>query len=273
MLDGIVHGRMRELEVREEEGNHFNFLSEKTAPLSELDIVLMRKDPPFDMEYLTTTYLLELVAVTGTFVVNNPRSLRDANEKLFTAWFPACCPPSLVTRNSERLRQFVDQHQDVIFKPLDGMGGKSIFRVRRDDPNINVIIAMMTESENRTIMAQRYISEIETTGDKRIFIIDGEAYPYALARHPSKGETRGNLAVGGKGEGVKLTKRDQWICEQVGSVLKEKGLLFVGIDVIGDFLTEINVTCPTCIREIDAHFGVNTSKFLFDRIVSLIGKA
>ncbi len=225
----------------------------------------MRKDPPFDMEYVYATYILEQAEARGVLVVNRAQSLRDANEKLFTAWFPQCCPPSLVTREQSRLRAFLDQERDMIIKPLGSMGGDSIFRVRQADPNVGVIFETLTQHGQRYALAQRYIPEI-SAGDKRILLIDGEPIPYALARIPAQGETRGNLAAGGTGEGVPLTERDRWICEQVAPTLREKGLIFVGLDVIGDYLTEINVTSPTCIRELDRIYDINIGETLMAAI-------
>lgn len=225
----------------------------------------MRKDPPFDLEYIVATYLLEQAEAAGTLVVNKPQALRDANEKLYTAWFPECCAPTLVTRQEAALRGFLQEHQDIILKPLDGMGGKSIFRVTKGDVNTSVIFELMTENEQRFIMAQRYLPEI-TQGDKRILLINGEAVPYGLARIPAEGESRGNLAAGGRAEGVALSERDKWICAKVGPKLREQGLLFVGIDVIGHYLTEINVTSPTCIRELDNLYGLDIAGQLINLI-------
>lgn len=236
-----------------------------THELPECHAVLMRKDPPFDMEYIYTTYMLELTELQGTLIVNRPQSLRDCNEKFFTTWFPQCAPPTLVTRSDEQLRQFITEHGDCIFKPLDGMGGASIFRVGQNDPNKGVIIETLTQNGTTSIMAQRFIPEI-SAGDKRILMVNGKAVPYALARIPKAGETRGNLAAGGTGKGVALSERDIWISEQVGPVLKEKGILFAGIDVIGDYLTEVNVTSPTCIRELDKQFELNIAGDLMNAI-------
>ena len=235
----------------------------ETQPLAALDVVLMRKDPPFDMDYIFSTYLLELAEAEGLLVVNRAQSLRDANEKLFTARFPQCTAPMLVSSQAQGLRDFLAQHGDIILKPLDGMGGASIFRVQQDSPNVGVIIETLTHHGRRLCMAQKFIPEI-TQGDKRILLIDGEPVPYALARIPQHGETRGNLAVGGIGKGVELSERDRWICAQVAPTLKEKGLIFVGLDVIGDYLTEINVTSPTCIRELDRLYQLNISATLMD---------
>lgn len=237
----------------------------RTHELSQCDAVLMRKDPPFDMEYIYTTYKLELAEQRGTLIVNSPQSLRDCNEKFFTTWFPQCAPPTLVTRSAEQLRQFIVEHDDCIFKPLDGMGGASVFRVHGDDYNKGVIIETLTKHGTTSVMAQRFIPEI-SEGDKRILMVDGIAAPYALARIPAPGETRGNLAAGGSGKGVALSDRDYWISEQVGPMLKEKGILFAGLDVIGDYLTEINVTSPTCIRELDKQFNLDIAGDLMNAI-------
>ncbi len=233
--------------------------------LSELDVVLMRKDPPFDMEYIYATYILEMAEQSGTLIINKPRSLRDANEKLFTHQFPDCTTPTLVSRNKVQFKQFLTQHKDIIVKPLGGMGGHSIFRITENDPNINVILETMTDNGHQYIMAQRFIPEI-SKGDKRILIINGTPVDYALARIPPKGETRGNLAAGGTGQGVPLSERDHWLCEQVAPKLKAMGLIFVGMDVIGDYITEINVTSPTCIRELDSLYNLNISGLLMDVI-------
>ncbi|KTC89910.1 glutathione synthase [Fluoribacter dumoffii] len=221
-------------------------------PLSELDIILMRKDPPFNIEYIYTTYILELAEREGVLVANKPQSLRDANEKFFTLNFPQCCPTTLVSRNMKRLKSFWMEHQQVIFKPLEGMGGNSVFHVEEHGENLAVILEVLTKNQTQTIIAQRYIPEIKKTGDKRIILINGEPVPYALARIPAEGDLRGNLAAGARGEVVPITERDRWICQQIKPTLIAKGLYFVGIDVIGDYLTEINVTSPTCLREIEA---------------------
>jgi len=262
---GVPRARSRILSVSYDASGWFSFHDEQEIDLSQMDAVLMRKDPPFDTEYIYATYMLELAEAAGTLVVNKPQSLRDANEKMFTAWFPQCMPPSLVTRDEARLRQFLRQHGDIIVKPLGGMGGTSIFRVQQDSPNIGVIFETLTRHGELYTMAQRYIPQI-VEGDKRILVVDGEPVPYALARIPQAGETRGNLAVGGKGVGIELSARDRWICSEVAPTLVKKGLLFVGLDVIGDYLTEINVTSPTCIRELDTQYKINISAQLFDSI-------
>lgn len=253
---GEAFGRTRLLRVKDDKHGWFAFHGERELPLAELDAILMRKDPPFDMEYIYSTYLLELAEKAGVLVVNRPHALRDANEKFFALNFPHCCPPTLVSRNPGRIKTFLGEHTDIVVKPLDGMGGASVFRLRQDDPNLNVILETLTAHGRRSTMAQRYIPEV-TAGDKRILLIGGEPVPYALARIPQAGETRANLAAGGRGEGVPLSERDRWICAQVAPTLREMGLLFVGLDVIGDWLTEINVTSPTCARELDAQFGLN----------------
>ncbi len=258
--------RTRQLQLKDDEQNWYHFLTEpQSLALSELNVILMRKDPPFDMEYIYVTYILELAEQHGALIVNKPRSLRDANEKLFTLQFPQCTVPTLVSRNKDQFKQFLQQHRDIIIKPLGGMGGHSIFRVTETDPNINVILETVTDHARQYIMAQRFIPEI-TQGDKRILIINGTPVDYALARIPPEGETRGNLAAGGSGVGIPLTERDYWLCKQVAPRLKEMGLLFVGMDVIGDYVTEINVTSPTCIRELDALYQLNISALLMDAI-------
>jgi len=262
---GQAFASMRRLRVQDQSSDWYEHAEAEEQPLSSLDVVLMRKDPPFDMEYLYTTHILERAELEGTLIVNRPSSLRDCNEKLFTAWFPECCAPSVVSRDPARLRAFLHQHQDIILKPLDAMGGASIFRVRENDPNISVILETLTELGQRTAMAQKFIPEI-SQGDKRILMIDGVPVPYALARIPAQGETRGNLAAGGRGEGVELSDRDRWICAQTGPQLRERGLIFVGLDVIGDYLTEINVTSPTCIRELDQQYGLDIAGQLMESI-------
>ena len=226
-------------------------------PLTAFDIILMRKDPPFNMEYIYATYALELAEKEGVLVANKPQSLRDANEKFFTLNFPQCCPTTLVTQEITRLREFWKAHKNVIFKPLEGMGGSAVFHVNEDARNLSVILEVLTHGQTVSIMAQTYIPEISTLGDKRILLINGEPVPYALARIPSAGELRGNLAAGAKGKVVPITERDRWICAEIAPTLKAKGLYFVGIDVIGDYLTEINVTSPTCIREIAGETGLD----------------
>ena len=247
----------------------FELGEETRRPLKDMDIIMMRKDPPFDMEYIYATYLLERAEEQGALVINKPASLRDCNEKFFATAFTDCIPPLVVSRRADILKAFHAEHKNVIYKKLDGMGGASIFRVMENDPNLSVVIETLTEHGTQQIMAQVYIPEI-VDGDKRILLVDGEAVPYALARIPSAGETRGNLAAGGRGEGRPLTDRDRMIAERVGPELKRRGLMFVGIDVIGDYLTEINVTCPTCIRELDAQFSLDIAGNLMDAALSKI---
>ncbi len=263
--NGVAQASMCELTVRADPEDWYTLEPATIRELAELDVILMRKDPPFDNEFIYSTYLLEQAERAGTLIVNKPQSLRDYNEKFFATLFPQCCTDCMVSRDMNRLREFAARHQDVIFKPLDGMGGTSIFRVKADDPNVSVILETLTERGQCQIMAQKFIPEIKK-GDKRILMIDGEPVPYALARIPAEGETRGNLAAGGSGVGQPLSDRDRWIAEQVGPVLKEKGLLFVGLDVIGDYLTEINVTSPTCIRELDTQFDISIADMLMDKI-------
>ena len=263
--EGVARGRMRPLKVFADPARWFELGAEQDAPLSDLQVILMRKDPPFDMEFVYSTYLLEQAEAAGVLVVNRPQSLRDCNEKLFATLFPQCTPPTVVSRRPDILREFAAKHGDVILKPLDGMGGASIFRHRAGDPNLSVILETLTLHGTQQIMGQAYLPAIKD-GDKRILMIDGEPVDYCLARIPASGETRGNLAAGGRGEARPLTERDRWIAAQVGPTLREKGLLFVGLDVIGDYLTEINVTSPTCIREIDAAFNTNIGGQLMDAI-------
>jgi len=265
LRNGRAYARTRTLKVQRDEQQWHEFIAEQDIPLDQLSVILMRKDPPFDQEYIYATYLLERAEALGTLVVNKPQSLRDANEKLFTAWFPQCCAETLVARESSRIRDFLIEQGEIILKPLDGMGGSSIFHLRLNDPNLSVILETMTEHNSRYVMAQKYLPEIKD-GDKRILIINGDVVPYALARIPAQGETRGNLAAGGRAEGRPLTERDRWIANQVGPTLREKGLIFVGIDVIGDTLTEINVTSPTCVQELDRQFGLNICGQLMDHI-------
>ena len=265
LLQGEARANMRNLFVADNGDSWFELGLHEDKKLGDLDVIIMRKDPPFDNEYIYSTYILEAAQRDGALVVNDPRSLRDCNEKIFATQFPQCCPPVLVSRDMQRLREFHKQHGDVIFKPLDGMGGSRIFRCRQDDPNVGVILETLTEFGVQTIMAQRYIPAI-TEGDKRILVVDGEPVPYCLARIPAQGETRGNLAAGGTGVAQPLTEQDYWIVEQVAPTLKAKGLLFVGLDVIGNYLTEINVTSPTCAREIDKAYNTGIGSRLMDAI-------
>ncbi len=267
--DGSAVARNRRLRVADDDRDWYQFQGEEVTSLADFDVILMRKDPPFDMEFIYATYILELAAIQGALVINNPASLRDANEKMFITHFPQCIAPTLVTRESGQIRDFIAEHGEIILKPLDGMGGSSIFRIKHGDPNTNVAIETLSALGTRFIMIQKYISEI-SEGDKRILLINGEPIDYALARVPLAGETRGNLAAGGTGSGIELSERDRWICEQVAPVLIEKGLMFVGLDVIGDFLTEINVTSPTCIRELDSIYNIDIASKLMDCIETSI---
>lgn len=265
LRDGEAHARCTWTQAFDDLERWFEPLERQELPLSQFDAVLMRKDPPFDTEYIYATYLLEQAEARGTLVVNKPQSLRDYNEKLSCAWFPQCSPPTMVSRNREHLLSFVDEHTTVVIKPLDSMGGNGVFKLEKGDANTNGLIDLMTQAQTRTVMAQRFIPEI-TAGDKRILLIDGEPQPYALARVPAKGEFRGNLAAGATGVGRDLSERDRWLCQQIGPTLREKGLLFVGIDVIGDYLTEINVTSPTGIRELDRIYQLDIAGQLMDAI-------
>ena len=268
--DGEARARMRPLQVFANPEKWFELADEIDSPLSDLDVVLMRKDPPFDMEFVYSTYLLEQAERAGVLIVNKPQSLRDCNEKLFTAWFPELTPETLVTRNKAQLKAFWQKHSDIILKPLDGMGGASIFRVKEGDPNLGVITETLTEHGTRYCMAQNYLPAIKD-GDKRVLVVDGEPVPYCLARIPQGGETRGNLAAGGRGEPRPLSDSDWDIARRVAPTLKAKGLIFVGLDIIGDRLTEINVTSPTCIREIEAEFPVSITGMLMDAIEKRLG--
>lgn len=265
LKNGRAYARTRIVTVQRNDNQWYEFTAEQDIALDALNVILMRKDPPFDQEFLYATYLLELAESKGTYVVNKPQSLRDANEKLFTAWFPQCCPETLVTRNSARIRGFLTEHGEIILKPLDGMGGASIFYVRQHDANLSVILEIMTQHGSRYVMAQKYLPEIKD-GDKRLLLINGEPIPYCLARIPAQGESRGNLAAGGTAVGQPITQQERWIAEQVGPTLREKGLVFVGLDIIGSKLTEINVTSPTCVQELDRQFGINICALLMDHI-------
>ena len=257
--------RMQRLTVKDNPDSWFSLSEQETNALNELDILLMRKDPPFDLEYIYSTYILEHAERLGTLVVNKPASLRTVNEKFFITHFKECIAPTIVSRDMEILFHFIEQHHNTIIKPLDGMAGTSIFKVSKEDPNCKVILENMTQNNSSFVMAQKYIPEINA-GDKRILLIDGEPIPYALARIPADGEIRGNLARGGSGKGVELSERDRWICQQVGPKLRDMGLVFVGLDVIGDYLTEINVTSPTCIRELDSLYNIDIGSQLMDSL-------
>ena len=263
--DGEAWGHLAPLTVRDDRHDWFTLGAAEWRPFAGIDVALARKDPPVDAQFVYDTMVLELAQAAGVRVVNDPRGLRDANEKLFALRFPQCCAPTLVARDAQELRRFVAEQGEVVLKPLDGMGGRSIFRSRRGDPNLNVILETLTADGQAFAIAQRFIPQI-SAGDKRILMVDGEPVPYALARIPQGDEFRGNLAAGGKGVGVALSERDRWIAAQVGPELVRRGLRFVGLDVIGDWLTEVNVTSPTCARELDAQFGLNIAGLLFDRL-------
>jgi glutathione synthase len=257
LRDGAAYGRARPLKVFDHQERWFDLGDPQVLPLGDLEVILMRKDPPFDMTYIAATYVLQRAEDSGALVVNRPAALRDANEKAFISWFPQCTPPTLITNSIRELRAFQQELGDIVVKPLDGMGGMSIFRVAPGDANASVVYETLTLG-GRYCMAQRYLPEIRD-GDKRILVIDGEPVPHCLARIPAEGELRGNLAAGGHGETRPLTERDRWIAAQVGPKLREMGLLFAGLDVIGDALTEINVTSPTCAREITRDSGVDVA--------------
>ncbi|MBN1379511.1 MAG: glutathione synthase [Gammaproteobacteria bacterium] len=263
LRDGVAAAAMQTVTVADDPQHWFDLQPAVEKPLSELDLILMRVDPPYNMEYIYTCNLLQRAVDSGVLVVNRPDSLRLINEKLFINWFSEFCPPTLVTAESSRLRAFLDEYRDIVIKPLDGMGGQSIFRIQQGDQNTSVILETMTQGDRNTVMAQRYIPAIRD-GDKRLLLINGEPIPYALARLPAEGELRGNLAAGGSGVGRQLTARDAEICAAVGPTLKQMGIVFAGLDVIGDYLTEINVTSPTCIRELDAIYGVDIAGQLMD---------
>ena len=262
---GRAMARSAALAVRDDPAGWYTLGDVRTHPLAEMDAVLIRTDPPVDANYLHDTHILSMAQAEGVLMVNDPQGLRDYNEKLAALLFPQCCPPTLVSRDAKALRDFVAEQGHCVLKPLDGMGGRSIFQVRAGDPNTNVILETLTQHGRELALAQRYLPEIRD-GDKRILIVDGEPVPYCLARIPQGNEFRGNLAAGGRGEGRPLSERDRWIAAQVGPELKRRGMLFVGLDVIGDYLTEVNVTSPTCIRELDQQFGLNIAGILFDAI-------
>lgn len=263
---GHAKALVTRLEVRDEQQNWFTLSNEKIIELQELDIIFMRKDPPFNMEYIYLTYILELAEQQGVRIINKPQSLRDANEKIFATHFPTLIPPHLVSKQKNKILKFIQQNRDVILKPIDGMGGQQIFLTHHNDVNQDVIIDSLTQFGSQTIMAQQFIPEIRE-GDKRILLINGEPVPYALNRIPGQNSIRGNMAAGGKAIGIDLTQRDRDICLQLKPILQQKGLFLVGIDIIGDYLTEINVTSPTGIRQLDQQYGINIAGMIFDNIV------
>ena len=266
LSDGTAFGRLRPVRVRDDLQSWFELGEPRVTKLGEMDAILMRKDPPFDMEYIYTTYILERAELQGALVVNRPQGLRDMNEKVFTAWFPQCCVPTLITRDMADMHAFLREHLKIVCKPLHGMGGRSIFVIDRGDKNANVIFETLTDYGRRFAIVQRYIPDITTTGDSRVLLVDGEPVPYALARIPASTDHRGNLAAGAKGVGRPLNERDRWLAQQIGPTLAAKGMLFVGLDVIGGYVTEINVTSPTGIRELDAQFGLNIGDLLMQAV-------
>jgi glutathione synthase len=268
---GQARANTQKIKVFDDANHWYELSDQKDITLSDLDAILMRKDPPFDTEFIYATYILERAEVEGTLIVNKPQSLRDCNEKLFTAWFADLTPRTLVTRNDVQIRAFHQELKDIIIKPLDGMGGSSIFRIKEDDANVGVIIETLTNHGQQYAMVQEYMPEI-VDGDKRILIVNGEPMPYCLARIPAQGETRGNLAAGGRGVARPLSPSDKLIADTIAPALKKRGLFFVGLDVIGDKVTEINVTSPTCIREIEAAYPINISGKLMDAIEENIRK-
>ncbi|MGP1958392.1 MAG: glutathione synthase [Arsenophonus sp.] len=271
LLEGEAYGHTRKLiKIKQDTMQWYKFDVEQDIPLKKLNVILMRKDPPFNTEYIYATYILEIAEQAGSLIINKPQSLRDCNEKLFTTWFNKLTPNTLVTRNNKKLREFHKKYGDVIFKPLNQMGGASIFRLTKTDPNVSAIIETLTKHGQYFCMAQNYLPSIKE-GDKRVLVIDGKPVPYCLARIPAKGETRGNLSAGGYGEARPLTINDWKIAKTVAPILKEKGLIFVGLDIIGDHLTEINVTSPTCIREIEKAFSdISITSMLFNAIEKLL---
>jgi len=271
LRDGVAMGRAHAIEVRDDAKDWFSRGEPQTTCLGDFDVILMRKDPPFDTEYIYSTYILERAELQGALVVNRPQGLRDMNEKVFTAWFPECCAPTLISRDMADMHAFLREHQRAVCKPLYGMGGRSIFVLDSGDKNASVVFETLTEYGTRYAIVQKYIPDIVTTGDARVILVDGEPVPYALARIPSASDNRGNLAAGAKGVGRPLEERDRWLAGTIGPVLRERGMLFVGLDVIGGFVTEINVTSPTGVRELDRQFGLDIAGQLMDAIAARRG--
>ena len=271
LRDGVALGRGRDLQVFADPAKWFELGDAKLQHLGDFDCVFMRKDPPFDAEYIYTTYILERAEIQGAFVANRPQGLRDMNEKVFTAWFPQCCAPTLITRSGADITAFAAEHGKIVVKPLDGMGGKSIFVTEKGDKNLPVIIETLTDTGQRFAIAQRYVPDIASTGDSRVLLIDGQPVPYALARIPAANDNRGNLAAGATGVGRELNDRDRWLAAQIGPTLRDQGMVLVGIDVIGGFVTEINVTSPTGIRELDKQFGLNIGDMVIAALERRIG--
>ncbi|HYM35445.1 MAG TPA: glutathione synthase [Steroidobacteraceae bacterium] len=272
LTDGVPWGRVRPIQVRDDLQNWATLGAIKIERLGAFDAILMRKDPPFDMEYIYTTYILERAEAEGALIVNRPQGLRDMNEKVFTAWFPQCCAPTLITRDMADMHAFLHQHKHIVCKPLYGMGDKSIFVIPEGDKNANVVFENMTEYGTHFAIVQKYLPEIVTTGDSRILVIDGEPAPFALARIPSPTDNRGNLAAGAKGVGRPLNDRDRWLVSEIGPKLSQRGMLFIGLDVIGGFVTEINVTSPTGIRELDKQFHIDIASLLMEAIAKRLKK-
>ncbi len=268
LRDGIAFGRTRPLNVRADPHGWFTLGEATPEPLARLDCILMRKDPPFDTEYIYSTYILERAESAGVLVVNRPQGLRDMNEKVYTAWFPQCCAPTLVTRDMSEMGGFLREHGRIVVKPLEGMGGRSIFVLSAADPNVRVVFETLTDYGRRFAIVQRYLPEIATSGDSRVLLIDGEPVPYALARMPAPEDHRGNLAAGARGVGRPLNERDRWLAREIGPAMAAKGMLLVGLDVIGGFVTEINVTSPTGIRELDKQFNTDIG----DLLIAAIGR-
>jgi glutathione synthase len=266
LRDGRAFGRLRPLTVSNDLSRWYTLGEPRVEPLGQLDVLLMRKDPPFDTEYIYSTYILERAEVEGSLVVNRPQGLRDMNEKVYTAWFPECCAPTLITRDMDDMRAFLNEHDRIVCKPLYGMGGRSIFVIDRGDKNATVVLETLTEYGSRYAIVQRYLPEIVTSGDARVILVDGEPVPYALARIPMAEDNRGNLAAGARGVGRPLDDRDRWLAGRIGPTLRERGMMFVGLDVIGGFVTEINVTSPTGIREIDKECHTDIGGTLIEAI-------
>jgi len=271
VISGTAMGHSRQLSVQDDRSCWWQFKAEQEVALGDLDVILMRKDPPFDMEYIYTTYILDRAKQAGAVIMNDPQALRDMNEKFYTSWFPDLAPVTLISRSMDEMRTFLAEHGHVVVKPLDGMGGRSIFVIKHGDKNANVVFETLTDFGRQFAMAQTYIPEI-SMGDKRILLMDGEPVPYALARIPAADDNRGNLVMGAVGKGQELSDRDREICARIGPILKERDVIFAGIDVIGDYLTEVNVTSPTGMREIDDQFGTNSAGLMFDAIERRLGR-
>jgi glutathione synthase len=273
LRDGVAWGRLAPLKVRDDLADWFSLGDAAAAKLGEFDVILMRKDPPFDTEYIYSTYILDRAQLQGARVYNRPQGLRDINEKVYTAWFPQCCAPTLITRDMHDMGQFLSEHGKAVCKPLDGMGGKSIFVLEHGDKNRNVVFETLTAFGTRYAVVQRYLPEIVTTGDSRIILVDGEPVPFALSRIPLPDDNRGNLAAGARAESRPLNERDRWLCAQIGPKLRAQGMIFVGLDVIGDYVTEINVTSPTGIRELNKKHGIDIGSLLAEAIERNLGAA